>query len=81
MGVDWAGTTREEERPLGARRTIGGIEVFNHALPPFHLRTAAETGVTGRQVAEALMILLPILNLGSLGVSQIDVVSLHSSAG
>lgn len=33
-GVDWAGTTREEERPLGARRTIGGIEVFHHALPP-----------------------------------------------
>ena len=48
---------------------------------PFPLRTATETGVTGRQVAEALMILLPILNLGSLGVSQIDVVSLHSSAG
>lgn len=67
--------------PQGPDGQQAGSKCSTTLFHPFPLRTAAETGVTDQQVAEALMILLPILNLGSLGLSQIDVVSLHSSAG
>ena len=54
---------RKEERPLGARTGTARIKVLNHSLQP-NCRKTAETGVTCR-VAEALKILLSILNLGN----------------